>query len=154
MTSRTDNISFTPPCGALAGEICLNGAGRASPTNTQGAARPSFRPRAWNRAHADRIKAAHRRFERSPKRREYLNGRGREARRMTFKLKDEIRAGRFPRPARCVFSDQTCYGAVIYAHLAYDRWDNVMPMCRSHHSRFDHGRPKTLPVKARKNVAA
>lgn len=100
----------------------------------------------WNRRNPDKIRSAHRRFEKTAKRRRYLKGRGVIARKMSDRLRHEIKMGRFPKPERCVFKDVTCYGTVNHAHWDYESWDHCMPLCRSHASRFDHWKPKTLQL--------
>lgn len=97
--------------------------------------------------HSEKGKGKFREYRQSErgkvKQREFDLGRGKVATKMRRKLNYEIKASRFPKPTQCNFKDATCYGALEYAHLDYERWDNVIPLCKSHHSRFDQENPKT-----------
>lgn len=76
---------------------------------------------------------------------EYKVTRGKQAIRMQRRLGAAIKDGRFPnaKVQVCADQDATCYGRMEYYFRAYDRWDNVIPLCCSHHRRRDKANPKT-----------
>ncbi len=64
--------------------------------------------------------------------------------RIHHKVKYEIRKGRFFKPPFCLFDwDGTCFGSLEWAHINYNHWSNVIPLCKRHHSKFDRNYPKT-----------